>query len=110
MLSLLLKLSPRILEPSSIKFLSLCISTSLPSGHAWNFIVMSALVLLVASWNCEMNYKNGYAGLLVLRDSYSNRDYLRAQSNLEKKVKPSILKDDLSSRADPSIFTIAPVL
>ena len=33
------------------------------------------------------------------------------QSNLEKKDNPSILKDDLSSRTDPSIFTlIAPVL
>ena len=33
------------------------------------------------------------------------------QSNLEEKVNPSILKDDFSSRADPSIFTsIAPVL
>ena len=33
------------------------------------------------------------------------------QSNLEEKVKPSILKDDFSSRAGSSIFTsIAPVL
>ena len=32
------------------------------------------------------------------------------QSNLEQKVKPCILKDDLSSRTDPSFFTsIAPV-
>ena len=28
----------------------------------------------------------------------------KPQSNLEKKVNPSILKDDFSSRADPSIF------
>ena len=32
------------------------------------------------------------------------------QSNLEEKVNPSILKDDFSSRTDPSIFTfLAPV-
>ena len=34
-------------------------------GHAWNTVVMSGLVLLVASWNCWLSYKNGYAGLLV---------------------------------------------
>ena len=35
----------------------------------------------------------------------------KLQSNLEKKVNPSILKDDFSSRTDLSIFTsIAPVL
>ena len=27
---------------------------------------MSGLVLLVATWNCWISYKNGYAGLLVL--------------------------------------------
>ena len=33
------------------------------------------------------------------------------QSNLEEKTNPSILKDDLSSRSDPSIFkSIEPVL
>ena len=33
------------------------------------------------------------------------------QSNLEETVNPSILKDDFSSRTDPSIFTsIKPVL
>ena len=29
-------------------------------------VVMSGLVLLVATWNCWISYKNGYAGLLVL--------------------------------------------
>ena len=34
-----------------------------------------------------------------------------SKSNLEEKVNPSILKDDFSSRTDPSLFTsIAPVL
>ena len=33
------------------------------------------------------------------------------QSNLEEKASPSILKDDYSSRLDPSIFTsVAPAL
>ena len=33
------------------------------------------------------------------------------QSNLEEKFNPSILKDDISSRTDPSIIkSIAPVL
>ena len=27
---------------------------------------MSGLVLLTATWNCWISYKNGYAGLLVL--------------------------------------------
>ena len=38
----------------SIKFLSLevgLISTNLPNGHAWNTVVISGLVLLVATWN-----------------------------------------------------------
>ena len=50
-----------------IRFLRLlCISINLPYSHAWNTVVMSGLVLLVATWNCWINYKNGYAGLLVL--------------------------------------------
>ena len=40
-----------------------------------------------------------------LAGSFSNRDNVRAQSNLEEKVNPSILKDDFSSRTDPFIFT-----
>ena len=38
----------------------------LPYGLAWNTFVISGLVLLVATWICWINYKNGYAGLLVL--------------------------------------------
>ena len=30
------------------------------------YFVMSGLVLLVASWNIWISYKNGYTGLLVL--------------------------------------------
>ena len=70
-LSLLIKLPPRKLEPwfvlwSFILLRLLCIFTSLPGDHAWNTIVMSGLVLLVATWNCWIRYKNGYARLLVL--------------------------------------------
>ena len=38
----------------------------LPYGLAWNTVVMSGLVLLVATWIYWISYKNGYAGLLVL--------------------------------------------
>ena len=70
-LSLLLKLLPRKLEPwfvlwSFFLLRLLCISINLPYGHAWNTVVMSGLVLLVATWNCWISYKNEYAGLLVL--------------------------------------------
>ena len=56
----------------SMKFLSSCFFplylpyVNLPYGHAWNTIVMSRLVLLVAIRNYLLRYKNGYAGLLVL--------------------------------------------
>ena len=39
----------------SLTFLSpevLCISINLPYGHAWNTVVMSELLLPVATWNC----------------------------------------------------------
>ena len=44
-------------------------------------------------------------GSQFLGSSFSNRDNIRAQSSLEEKVKPSILKDEFSSRTEPSIFT-----
>ena len=47
--------------------------------------------------NQESNFLGG---------SFSNRGIVRAQSNLEKKVNPSILKDDFSSRTDSSNFHI----
>ena len=71
-LSQFLKLPPRKLEPWFVLwgfFLLklLCISRNLPYCHAWNTVVMSELVLLVATWNCWISYKNGYVELLVLR-------------------------------------------
>ena len=65
-LSLLPKLPPRILEAwfvlwSFFVLRLLCISVNLPYIHAWNTVVMSGLVLLVASWNCEISCKNRYA-------------------------------------------------
>ena len=44
----------------------LCISINLSYGYVWNTAVMSGLVLLVATWNCWISYRNGYVGLLVL--------------------------------------------
>ena len=62
-LSILLKLSPRKLEPRFIPWSFfhqrlLCIFLNPPYGHAWNTVVMSGLVLLVATWNCWISYKN----------------------------------------------------
>ena len=50
----------------SMKFLSSEVSINLPYGHVWNTVVMSVQVLLVATWNCWISYRNGYVGLLVL--------------------------------------------
>ena len=53
-----------------MKFLSpevACISINLAYGPVWNTVVMSELVLLVATWNCWISYKTGFTGLLVLR-------------------------------------------
>ena len=55
----------------SMKFLSpevalYCISINLPYSPVWNTAVRSGLLLVVATWNCWISYKNGYAGLLVL--------------------------------------------
>ena len=61
--SILLKLSPRKLEPWCVLWsfclLSLhCISINKSYTHAWNTVVMSGLVLLVATRNCWISYKN----------------------------------------------------
>ena len=46
-----------------------------------------------------------------LGDTFGNRDNVRAPLQFRTEVNPSILKDDFSSKTDPSIFTsIAPVL
>ena len=55
--SLLLKLPARKLELwfflwSFFLLRLLCISINLTYSHAWNTVVMSGLVLLVAAWNC----------------------------------------------------------
>ena len=52
----------------SVKFLSseVALSINLPYTHVWNIVVMSRLVLLVATWNCYRIYKSEYARLLVL--------------------------------------------
>ena len=53
----------------SMKFLSPKVALYLYKSTirpCWNTIVMSGMVRLVATWNCWINYKNGYAGLFVL--------------------------------------------
>ena len=44
----------------------LFIYINLPYGHVRNTTAMSGLVLPIATLNCYISYKNGYAGLLVL--------------------------------------------
>ena len=56
----------------------------------------------------EINYVGRIKASSFLAGSFSTRDNVKAQSNWEEKVNPSILKDYFSSRADPSI--IEPVL
>ena len=52
----------------SLFFLRLfCISINLLYRHVRNTVVMSWLVLLVTTWNCQIIYKNRYAGLLVIQ-------------------------------------------
>ena len=71
-LSLLLKKPPRKFEFIKFALKSfflvrlLYISINIPYGHVSNTVVISGLVPLVATWNCQRSYKNEYAGLLVL--------------------------------------------
>ena len=54
----------------------------------------------------KMNQGSNFLGSI-----FSNRDNIRAPIQFQEKVNPSILKNDFSSRTDPSIFTsVAPVL
>ena len=51
----------------SMKFLSPEVALYLyKSTILLNTVVMSGLVLLVATWNCWISYRNGYVGPLVL--------------------------------------------
>ena len=50
----------------SIKFLSPEFAINLPYGYACNAVVMCGVLLLIATWNCWISYKNQYAGLLIL--------------------------------------------
>ena len=75
-LSLLLNWSLRKLESwfvlscfFPLRFLF--VSLSLPSGLAWNTIVSSGEVLLIAAWICWISCRNRYVGLLVLHSHSS---------------------------------------
>ena len=53
----------------SMNFLSPAVALhpiNLSYVQVWNTVVMSGLVVLFATWDCWISYKNGYAGLLVL--------------------------------------------
>ena len=68
---LLIKVPPRKLKPwfvlwSFFLLRLVCISINLPYSYVWNTVVTSELMSLVATWNCQISYKNGFAGLLVL--------------------------------------------
>ena len=81
-LSQLLNLPSRKLEPwfvlwSFFLLRLLCISINLPYSHAWNTVVTSRLVSLVATWDYQISYKNGYVGLLVLHLQRRNGASLR---------------------------------
>ena len=49
-----------------VKVLSPEVALYLYKSTIWNSVVMSGLVLLVATWNCWISYKNRCARLLVL--------------------------------------------
>ena len=38
---------------------------NLSYSHAGNTVFRSGLVLLAATWNCQISYKNKYVGLLI---------------------------------------------
>ena len=44
---------------------ALYLSINLPHGHSWNTVVMTGLVLLVATPNCLISYKNEFIGNFV---------------------------------------------
>ena len=59
----------------------------------------------------ERNFIEYFKALIFLEANLTIEIMYEPQSNLEEKVNPSILKDDLSSSKDPSIFTsMAPML
>ena len=63
-LSLLLKLCPK--NWNLVSFYKVSFSWGCQYSHTWNTVVMYRLVLVTATCNCWISYKEGYAGLLVL--------------------------------------------
>ena len=65
------KTSSKKLEPWFVLWIFfplklLYLSINLSCGLAWNAVVMYGLMLLAATWNCYISYKNGYVVMLVL--------------------------------------------
>ena len=60
------KSSFKMLELTFSSKLDCSISINLQHGLAWDTVDISGLLLLDVSWNYQINYKNGYVGLLFL--------------------------------------------
>ena len=95
--TLLLKLHPGKLELwfvvwSFFLLRLLCISINLLYSSAWNTVVMSWLVFLVATWNFWVRYKRGYAGLLILHFLAFMNPWNPWSCHLLKKEMPSVEK------------------
>ena len=68
----------------SMKFLSP--EVALHSINLRDTIVMPGLVLLVATWNCWISYKNGYAGLLKSLSLFYRYYFGRCSAELDELV------------------------
>ena len=104
---------PMVQERQQVKDHQSCISVfvaypTIPSSnnmttvfHVWSYGRFIEIQSNLRIKKCQrMNQGSNF-----LRGSFSNREL---QSNLEEKVNPTILKDEFSSRRDPSIFTSIP--
>ena len=75
--------------------------------HAWS----DGRLVEVQSNHKRKKLHRTNEGSNFLKGSFSNRDNVRAPIQFKREVNPSILKDDFSSRTDPSFFTLTePVL
>ena len=62
-------------------------------------------------WERVASGEKDFMEQIKVGDNFSNRGNLRALVRFRRESQPTILKDDFSSRTDPSLFTsIAPVL
>ena len=74
--------SMKFLSPEAALYLLCSVSINLPYGYAWNAVVISELVLLAATWNCLISYKNRYAGLDACLEPLAHRQNVSSLSLL----------------------------